>query len=139
MSQLSKQYINDLSYEVLGAIIEVHKIIGPGLIEDAYHRCLIHEFNLRNLSFQTEMPVQVMYKGEAIGTNLRCDFLVEDALVVELKCVKEMHPVFEAQLLTYMKLLKKPKGLLVNFFVKNMFAEGQRSYVNDIFRELPEE
>jgi GxxExxY protein len=80
--------------------------------------------------------VPVEYKGIEIDADLRCDFLVEDSIVVELKSVELMVPVFEAQLLTYMKLLKKPKGILINFNCFNLFKEGQRTFVNEYFKEL---
>ena len=82
------------------------------------------------------MPVH--YKGIEIEAELRCDFLIENKIVVELKAVDAIAPVFEAQLLTYMKLLEKPKGILINFNCENLFEEGQRTYVNEYFRSLPD-
>ena len=79
------------------------------------------------------------YKGVDLDCDLRCDFLIEDAIVVELKAIDAVAPVYEAQLLTYMKLLNKPKGVLINFNCANLFKEGQRTYVNELFRDLPEE
>jgi len=118
--------------------MEVHKALGPGLLETVYQKCLAYEFSLRNLEFDYEFIVPVTYKEIEINTALHCDFLVEDAIVLELKSVKEIIPVHEAQLLTYMKLLQRPKGILVNFNCTNLFKEGQKTYVNEFYRNLPE-
>ncbi len=136
---LTKKYLNELTYEVIGAAMEVHKHIGPGLLEQVYHKCLMEEFRQRHIRFQTEMIVPVLYKGLDIETELRCDLFVEDCLVMELKSVQEMIPLFEAQLLTYMNLLEAPKGILINFNCTNLFKEGQKTMVNELFRNLPEE
>ncbi len=134
----SQTFINQLTYEVNGAAIEVHKGLGPGLLEDVYMHCLKHELSLRNIRFQSEMSVPVVYKGIEVPTKLRCDFLIEGAVCVEIKSVKEILPVHKAQLLTYMKLLEVPKGILYNFNVVNLFHEGQETYVNEYFRILPD-
>ena len=118
--------------------MEVHKALGPGLLETVYQKCLAYEFSLRNLEFDYEFIVPVTYKEIDINTALHCDFLVEDAIVLELKSVKEIIPVHEAKLLTYMKLLQRPKGILVNFNCTNLFKEGQKTYVNEFYRNLPE-
>jgi GxxExxY protein len=131
--------INKLTYKILGAAIEVHKVLGPGLLESVYQRCLKKEFHLRKLRYESEFLVPVNYKGESLEADLRCDFLVENEIVVELKATDAIAPVYEAQLLTYMKLLRKPKGILINFNCSNLFNEGQRTYVNDYFRTLREQ
>lgn len=135
---MTKNYLDELTYQIIGAAIEVHKALGPGLLESVYHKCLRQEFMIRNLNFSSEFLVPVEYKGVRVETDLRCDFLVESAIVVELKAVDALAPVFEAQLLTYMKLLEKPKGILINFNCANLFKEGQRTYVNEYFRLLPD-
>lgn len=137
--EFTKKYLNDITYKIVGAAIEVHKNLGPGLLESVYHNCLKQEFVLRKINFVSEMFVDVVYKGLEMNTELRCDFLVEDAIVVELKSVDVISPVFEAQLLTYMQLPGKPKGILINFNCVNIFKEGQRTFVNEIFRALPDE
>lgn len=134
---LTKKYLDELSYEVIGAAIEVHKAVGPGLIESVYHRCMEHELSLRGLSFQTEMSVPVEFKGVKLDADLRCDMLVEGALAVELKAVRQMMPVLDAQLLTYMRLLKIAKGLLINFNCNNIYKAGQKTLVNKKYRQLP--
>ena len=134
---MTKQYIDELTYNIVGAAIEVHKNIGPGLLESVYHKCLKHELIIRKLNFASEFLVPLEYKGIETQVDLRCDFLIEDAIVVELKAVDALAPIFEAQLLTYMKLLKKPKGILINFNCTNIFKEGQKTLVNEYYRQLP--
>ncbi|MEW5797716.1 MAG: GxxExxY protein [Bacteroidota bacterium] len=136
---MTKKILNDLTYHIIGAAIEVHKTLGPGLLESVYHKCMKQELLLRKLTFQSELLVGVNYKGLSLDTELRCDLLVEDLIVVELKAIDALAPVHEAQLLTYMKLLEKPKGILINFNCANVFKEGQRTFVNELFRNLPEE
>lgn len=136
---MNKKIVDKLSYDVLGAAIEVHKSIGPGLMEKFYHECLKHELSLRNISFVTEPVVPVEFKGISIAADLRCDLYVEGLLVVELKAVSNLLPLHQAQLYTYMKLLSAPKGLLVNFHVVNLFEYGQKTLVNEFYRNLPDE
>ena len=135
---LTKSYLKDLTYHITGACIEVHKALGPGLLEKAYHRLLPHEFSLREISVESELVVSVPYKGIVVDTELRCDLLVEKCIVVELKAVEMLLPIHEAQLLTYMKLLDVPKGILINFNVVNLYKDGQRTFVSEKFRSLPE-
>lgn len=134
----SKAYLKDLTYQVNGAAIEVHKALGAGLLESTYHRCMKHELLLRGISFQTEMLVPVHYKGLDIDANLRCDLFIENVLTIELKSVDKVMPIHEAQIITYMKLLGSPKGIIYNFNTINLYTEGQKTYVNDLYRILPE-
>jgi len=135
---ITRKYLDKLTYDVIGAAIEVHKSVGAGLLESVYHECLKHELSLRSINFQTEMIVPVHFKGVNLETDLRCDLFVENCLVAELKAVSAFMPVHEAQLLTYMKLLKAPKGILFNFNCLNLFKDGQKTLVNEFFRNLPE-
>ena len=130
---ITKKYLDELTYEVVGASIEVHKTMGRGLLESLYHQCLKEELLHRKINFLTEMKIPVFYK------DFRCDLFIEQCLVVELKSVHEMSNVFEAQLLTYMKLLKCPKGILINFNCNNIFKEGQKTYINEYFNLLPKD
>lgn len=100
MKNVTKTQLKDLVYHVNGAAIEVHKRLGPGLLETVYHQCLIKELELRNINSISEYNIQINYKGFELESKLRCDILVEDILVVELKAVAEMNPIYEAQLLT---------------------------------------
>ena len=135
---LAKKYLDKLTYDVVGAAIEVHKALGAGLLESVYHECMKHELSRRKISFQTELVVPVYFKDIVLETALRCDLFIESCLAVELKAVAELLPVNDAQLLTYMKLLKSPKGILINFNCVNLFKQGQKTFVNELFRKLPE-
>ncbi len=137
MYHLTQNFLNDLTYQIIGAAIDVHKELGPGLLEQVYESCLVFELQQRHLKVDRQQVVPINYKGMLLEANLRCDLLVEDSIVLELKTVEVIHPVFEAQLMTYMYLLEKPKGILLNFFCTNIFKEGQKTFVNDFFRALP--
>jgi GxxExxY protein len=134
--ELTKSYLKDLTYKVTGAAIEVHKRLGPGLLESIYHKCLAKELELRKISFKSEHKIPYNYKGFDLDIDLRCDFLIENLLVVELKSIESILPIHEAQLLTYMKILDVPKGLMINFNVESLYYEGQKTYVNELFRQL---
>lgn len=133
---VTRSSLKDLVYQVNGAAIEVHKQLGPGLLENVYHQCLKKELELKKINFSSEFQIPLNYKGYELESKLRCDLLIENSLVVELKSVVEINPIFEAQLLTYMNLLKVPIGLLINFNVKNIFYEGQKTMVNEYYRML---
>lgn len=112
---MTKKQITQLSYEITGCAITVHKALGPGLLESVYQKCLTHELSKKGYSVIQQVAVPVYYDDQVIDTELRLDLLVNDTIVIELKAVENTLPVHEAQLLTYMKLLKKPQGLLINF------------------------
>ena len=135
---ITQKYLDELTYEVIGAAIEVHKIVGRGLLESVYHQCLKEELSQRKLNFFTEMRVPILYKEKELVTDFRCDLFVENCLVVELKAVSEINSIHQAQLLTYMKLLKAPKGIIINFNCFNIFKEGQQTFVNEYFKLLPQ-
>lgn len=135
---LTKSYLNDLTYQINGAAIEVHKILGPGLLESVYHKCLKKELIERGISFNSELIVPLQFKGLELETDLRCDLFVENCIVVELKAIENIAPIHQAQLLTYMKLLEAPKGILFNFHTVNLFREGQKTFVNEYFKALKE-
>lgn len=107
-----------LSERVIGAAIEVHRTLGPGLLESVYEACLCAEFRTIGLTFQRQLPVPIAYKGLVLESPLRIDLLVDDVLVVEVKSVSEVTRVHEAQLLTYLKLANKRVGLILNFNVE---------------------
>ena len=108
---------SDLTEQIIGAAIEVHKHWGPGLYEEIYERSLCHELRLRNVTFSNQVELPLMYKGEKVGDDLRLDLLIQNKVVVELKAIERLEPIHEAQLLTYMKLTKCRVGLLINFNV----------------------
>lgn len=135
---MTKSYLDNLTYKIIGAVIEVHKNLGPGLLESVYQTCLEHEFILQGINFISQPIVPINYKGKELESLLRCDFLVSNNIVIELKSVEIVKPIFQAQLLTYMKLLEAPKGILINFNCKNIFKEGQQTFVNEYFNLLPD-
>jgi GxxExxY protein len=110
-------YEKALTENIIGAAIEVHRALGPGLLESAYQACLAREFALRGLDFEQEKPIPVTYKDVNLDCGYRVDFLVNGKVVVELKAVEQMHPVYESQLLTYLRLTGCKVGLLINFNV----------------------
>ena len=115
MKELTKKYLTDLTYDIIGAAIEVHKEMGPGLLEKVYEVCMIQELGLRGIKVKSQQSVPVIYKGVPLDAELRYDLLVDDCIVVELKAVVEMMPVFEAQTMSYAKLFKMPKSIIINF------------------------
>jgi len=133
---ITQKYLDELTYEVVGAAIEVHKFMGRGLLESVYHECLKEELKHRKINFLSELKVPVFYREKKLDVDFRCDLYVENCLVVELKAAQENAPIFEAQLLNYMKLLKAPKGILINFNCNNIFHEGQQTFVNEYFTQL---
>jgi len=135
---ITKKYLDKLTYDIIGAAIDVQRIMGRGLLESAYHECMKEELALRELNYKTELRIPVEYKGKEINIDFRCDLFVENLVVVELKAVQEWNTFYEAQLLTYMKLLKAPKGLLINFNSNNIFKEGQKTRVNEFYSALSE-
>jgi GxxExxY protein len=135
----TKAYYKDLIYRINGAAIEVHREIGPGLLESVYHKCLAYELQKQNIQFRSELRIPIYYKEMELDADLRCDLLVEDDLVVELKSIDKVLPIHEAQLLTYMKLLQVPIGLMINFNCTHIFNEGQKTYVNEWYRILDDE
>lgn len=137
MSKWTKNSINVLTYKTIGCAIEVHSALGPGLLESIYEKCLIRELSLKNLQVKSQVRVPVNYKGLQVEADLRLDLIVEEILVIEVKAVEALNPVYTAQVLSYMKLLQLPKGILFNFCSSNLFKEGQRTFVNDIFAALP--
>jgi GxxExxY protein len=112
-----KLIYEDLTEKIIGAAIEVHKALGPGLMESTYEECLCHELALRGLKFKRQLPVPVVYKGVRLDCGYKLDLLVEEIVILELKCVDRISSVHEAQLLTYLKLVNKPVGFVINFNV----------------------
>ncbi|HPG30979.1 MAG TPA: GxxExxY protein [bacterium] len=118
----------DLSNKIIGLAIEVHKNLGPGLLENTYKECLAYELSNAGLKYEKEKPVSVNYKNTVIPVGYRIDILVENKILIELKSVEKIHPVFEAQILTYMRLSNIKVGLLLNFYEKRL-SDGLKRYV----------
>jgi GxxExxY protein len=119
----------DLTHEILGAAIEVHRTLGPGLLESIYSSCLHFELGARNLRFVAQRPIPIVYKGLTLEACYRIDLIVEDLIVVEVKSVSVLTTVFESQLLTYLHLTGCPAGLLINFNVPRLM-DGVRRKLN---------
>ena len=115
---LIEHFTNSTSDRVIGAAIEVHRHLGPGLLESSYHACLCRELELRKISYRTQVVLPLEYKGVEIAKGYVIDFLIEDRLVVEIKVVEKLLPIHSAQLMTYMRLQRVSAGLLMNFNVE---------------------
>jgi GxxExxY protein len=137
--EITQKYINDIVFKIVGCAIEVHKEFGPGLLESLYEESLILELRSQGLRVVNQQQIIPFYKGNKLETRLRFDLLVEDLILVENKSVESLHPIDTAQLLSYMKITKKPKGILINYNVLNIVKEGLVPLVNEYFRELPKE
>lgn len=136
MNYLSKASVTKLSYEITGCAITVHKALGPGLLESIYEKCLCFELEKNGFEVQQQIPITINYEGNLIDSELKLDILVEDTIIVELKTVKELLPVHSAQLMSYMKLLKMPQGLLLNFYTDNI-TKTMKPFINEYFERLP--
>ena len=123
--------INNLSSTIIGAAIEVHKTLGPGLLESAYEECLCHELSLRGVSFERQKTLSVEYKGKKLDCGYRLDIIVENTIILELKSCEKIEPIHKAQLLTYLKLSGLHLGLLLNFNVPVM-RDGIIRIVNEL-------
>ena len=121
--------LSELSGAVIGAAIEVHRVLGPGLLESAYELALERELGLRKVPVQRQVAVPLEYKGLELGDGFRLDLLVDDALVVEVKAVDRLQPIHDTQLLTYLKLANKRLGLLINFNERTL-KEGVKRVAN---------
>ena len=128
--------INDLSSAIIGAAIEVHRALGPGLLESAYEQCLAQELSLRKIPFERQKPLPVHYKGTQLDCGYRLDFLVADIIVVDVKAIDALLPIHQAQLLSYLKLGGWKLGLLINFHVP-LLREGIKRVVSGL-EEPPE-
>lgn len=134
--EITKKYLNELTYRIIGACINVHKIIGPGLYEEIYHKCLEREFDLLNIHYTSELEIPLIYKDLKIDCKVKCDFLIENIIVLEIKSVAEIHNIHKAQTMNYMNMLKVPKSILVNFNVYNLYRDGTETFVNKDFEKL---
>ena len=134
---ITKTEITQLSYDIVGFAIKVHKELGPGLFESVYEKCLKYDLEKNGYRVQQQLSVPIQYDELELEADLRLDLLVNDLVIVELKAVEKVNPVYEAQLLTYMKLLQVPQGLLINFFTNNI-TKSMKPFVNEYFNYLPD-
>ena len=136
--KITQKYINEISYKIIGCAIEVHRYLGPGLLESVYEACFIDELINAGLSVRSQLYVPILYKGKDLGGSLKLDLLVNDLIIVEEKAVEVMIPLYTAQLLSYLKLSGKPKGLLINFNCE-VIKDQVVSMVTIEFAKLPKE
>lgn len=136
---ITQKYIDSLTYKIIGCAIEVHKNLGPGLLESVYEKCFIQELKINGLKLTSQQKVPLSYKGIDLEADLRFDVLVEDLIIVELKAMDGILPIHQAVTLSYMQMLKKPKGVIINFNCLNIFKEGQMTLVNEFYAALPKE
>ena len=134
---MTKKEITKLSFEITGFAIKVHKKLGPGLLESVYEQCLKFELERNGYNVKQQLTVKIDYDDLELESNLRIDLLVNDSIVVELKAVEYVLPIHESQLLTYMRLLEKPQGLLINFNTTNI-TKSLKPFVNEYFSMLDE-
>lgn len=127
---MTKETYNHLATQIVDACFQVHKELGPGLLESAYEYALLKEFELRNIVAQNQVQVKLFYKGHDTGKHYAIDILVENEIVIEIKCADVIHPVYTAQIIFYLKLSQKRLGFLVNFHVP-LIRDGIKRYVND--------
>jgi len=120
--------VNQVTHAIIGAAMKVHSALGPGLLESAYEACLVHELRKAGLKVQQQVELPVNYDGVQIDLGYRIDLVVNDCVIVELKCIEKIAPVHEAQLISYMRLSKKNVGLLINFHVRHL-KDGIKRFV----------
>ncbi len=136
--RLTKKEVTQLSYEIVGYAIKVHKKLGPGLLESVYEECLKYELEKNGYDVKQQLIIKIDYDELELESQLRLDLLVNDCVVVELKTVESFHPLHEAKILTYMNLLKRPQGLLINFNTTNI-TKSTKPFVNEYFKMLDDE
>lgn len=134
-SSMTKKEVTQLAYKITGFAIKVHKALGPGLLESIYEQCLKYELEQNGYDVKQQLAVKIEYYNLEFESDLRIDLLVNDCIVVELKAVENLLPIHEAQLLTYMKLLQRPQGLLINFNTINI-TKSMKPMVNEFFSRL---
>jgi GxxExxY protein len=135
---ITQKFIEKLAYQIMGCAIEVHKHLGAGLLESVYHACLMHELGLQGFDAREQVAVPIIYKDVETRDPLRLDILVNDLIIVEVKSVSELLPIHFAQTISYLKLAKKPKALLINFNSVRL-TESSRPFVDRIFADLPKD
>ena len=126
---MNKEWYNNISETIIGAAIEVHRELGPGLLESVYEACMVKELVKRGLRVQSQVELPVIYKGEVVDKSFRVDLLVENHIIVELKSIDQLLPIHEVQLLTYLRLANEKLGLLINFNV-SVLTKGIKRKIN---------
>lgn len=134
---MTKTEVTQLSYDIVGCAIKVHKELGPGLLESVYELCLAYELKEKGYLVDQQVTTKINYGKIEIETPLKVDLLVNETIIIEIKTVEKLLPVHQAQLMTYMKILKKPQGLLINFYTENI-TKSMVPLINEYFSKLPE-
>jgi len=134
---ISQKYVDQIAHAIIGCAIDIHKELGPGLLESAYEKCMIYLLNKKGFKVESQLEVPITFRELLIDRGFRLDLLVENLIIVELKAAKELTSVNKQQILTHLKLLKKPKGILINFHCSNIFYEGQQTFVTNEYAKLP--
>lgn len=132
---ITQKLVQKIAFDVMACAIEVHKYIGPGLLESIYQSCLIHELKLQGFSPKTQVEVPIIYKGVQTKDPLRLDILVNDLIIIEVKSVEILLPIHYAQTIAYLKLSRKPKALLINFNSVNL-TQSSKPFVDAVFAGL---
>jgi GxxExxY protein len=134
---ITQKYLDQIVHEIIGCAIEIHKELGPGLLESAYEKCMIFLLKNNGYKVESQLDVPIIFRGLLVDRGFRLDLLVENLIIVEIKATKELTSVNKQQILTHLKLLKKPKGILINFHCSNIFHEGQQTFVTNEYAKLP--
>ncbi|MBD3905009.1 GxxExxY protein [Chryseobacterium sp. Ch-15] len=134
---MTKTEVTQLSYDIVGCAIKVHKELGPGLLESVYELCLAYELKEKGYLVDQQVTTKINYGKIEIETPLKVDLLVNETIIIEIKTVEKLLPIHQAQLMTYMKILKKPQGLLINFYTENI-TKSMVPLINEYFAKLPE-
>jgi GxxExxY protein len=134
---MTQKYLNELTYTIIGSAIHIHQELGPGLLESVYEKCMVHLLKQKGLNVSSQQKVPLVFNGLYLDCELRFDILVENVIIVEIKAVECLQPIHHAQLLTYLRLLEKPKGVLINFNCTHLYKEGQKTIVTDLYAKLP--
>ena len=135
---ITQKLVQNTAYEVMACAIEVHRYLGPGLLEGIYQACLVQELRLQGFYIRERVEVPVIYKGVQTKDPLRLDILVNEIILIEVKSVEILLPIHHAQTITYLKLSQKPKALLINFNSENL-VKGSKPFVDEVFSALPRE
>jgi len=128
---MKKDQLNKLTGVILDASIEVHRNLGPGLLESVYEHCLLKELHFRGIKAERQVPISIFYKDEKLGIGFRADILVENEIIIEMKAVQEVEEIHRAQIITYLKITGKKLGLLINFNVRRLI-DGYERFINGI-------
>lgn len=134
---ISQKYVDQIAHAIIGCAIDIHKELGPGLLESAYEKCMIYLLNKKGFKVESQLEVPITFQDLIVSKAYKLDLLVEDLVIVELKAIREFTPVDKAQILTYLRFMKKPKGILINFHCSNIFYEGQQTFITKEYSKLP--